>query len=376
MLDSKVLQQIYKKSLCQEEIFNILKAVITLKKSYIKLDNAIEDNISKCYHEKLFDSISSLNDLGKSLDCEIKDITSLCIKLYSILPPSDETSLRNFELDRIEVDILAESENCPFCSSNLVIEDCTYRVNNSDQEIDLEQLKCPSCGKNFLFLNNFQQIIHELGDIEKTNIIPIFSDFSIPKKIRYDDIIVLSNINHCTAEHHHCKNVKAMIEVIKNNGARVREYITTNYCAECDKFVLLKSDFDCIKGTINCRIIDETKKNEPTPHNYHYDTIDENETLFTQRGYNVNCIENLPEKQRQTILKQIYEHKDFSKSQILSYLDSLISQGSKKNNWAQAVSRWKADREYLSKLEELNDDEDDEFIIVPKSIKLKYTSKK
>lgn len=81
-----------------------------------------------------------------------------------------------------------------------------------------------------------------------------------------------------------------------------------------------------VDGVVNCRVID--KPNYLSNSNFSDFEISDKDTLFNQ-GYNVNCIDNLPEPQRQCILRQILENKELSKSGICSYIDTLISRGEK-----------------------------------------------
>lgn len=165
--------------------------------------------------------------------------------------------------------------------------------------------------------------------------------------INFADVIVLSNINYCTYKGHSVDDVIAHIPTFTPDGKI--KYIDMNltYCNQCDKYIMLKSDFKSISGIIACEVIDET-----TSYNYNNSDsieISQSESLLYKYGYNVKTKENISDKQRHLILAAVIESGILTRDQICSHLDTLIERGSKIDKWKLATQKWTQDRQYVKK---------------------------
>lgn len=67
-----------------------------------------------------------------------------------------------------------------------------------------------------------------------------------------------------------------------------------------------------------------------------------------QYGYNVSQTEGLTEKVRHKILAVLIDNHIMRKSDIISYLDFFISQRQNQSKFELAVSKWAADRDFVS----------------------------
>ncbi len=252
--------------------------------------------------------------------------------------------------------VTTNEHDCPYCYKieRVPLEETQTRFKIFDDDkkcIGIEAINtmhCNKCNKFFITRDLYYNLKSKVS-IKNTNLDISFS-YCLPKEINYADFIVLSNIRHCSNANHHIKDIVATINVINNTGEIVLKYVNASYCQECDRFIVLKEDYKKLNGIPMCRIIDETRT---TPNDNHFEGFDysESDTLFFQRGYNVNCIDNLPKAQRQRILEQILIHHEISKAEICSYIDTLISRGEKIPNWNNAVKRWKEDREFVEQLQ-------------------------
>lgn len=120
-----------------------------------------------------------------------------------------------------------------------------------------------------------------------------------------------------------------------------------SYCMQCNKYIMLKSDFKQIEGIIACKVIDQTI----TRSRNDCDKIEivQYESVLYQYGYNVKTKDNLSDKQRHLILASVVECGILTRDQICSHLDTLIERGSKIQKWKAATQKWKQDREYIKK---------------------------
>ena len=165
--------------------------------------------------------------------------------------------------------------------------------------------------------------------------------------INFADVIVLSNINYCTYKGHSVDDVMSHIPTFTPDGKI--KYIDMNltYCNQCDKYIMLKSDFKSISGIIACEVVDET-----TSYNYNNSDsieISQSESLLYKYGYNVKTKENISDKQRHLILAAVIESGILTRDQICSHLDTLIERGSKIDRWKLATQKWTQDRQYVKK---------------------------
>ena len=336
-------------------IYNELKQISQSIKEYRKFiayksgENMMSDDYNETLTQDFNNYIATLNNEYKAINDIIKEIQPFC-------------SERNLT-ETVKFRITTNDINCPDCykknsPDNPKLEHTKSSIKIFDSEgnltntIEIPSMYCPIHNKFYISRDLYWEIKETIG-IENTNM-EISLAYCLPKEIKYYDFIVISNIEHCSYSEHHIKDIIANISTIDEQGRKTNQSIRANYCQECDRFVILKADFNQLNGIPYCKVKDETIQVTPKETDG-YDNTDES-TLFNQRGYNVNCNENLPVGQRQRILKEIIVHKEKTIAETCSYIDSLISRGQKRG-WTNAVSRWETDRAYVCSLEILNDEE-------------------
>ncbi len=368
MIDEKTIEILKEHAAKNREAFN------DVKNGYIMLSSGFEK--CKCYLAQLINNQNLSDDIDdegiNSLYSSLKAIKSYKRSVDSIIHQLqefadntrllDETPTKNVTgsdtnnpTKMVYLKVTTES-NCPICYKSEIVpmENTKTNFNIYDESGKyirtgtIESMRCNRCNKFFITRDSYHSLKSRIL-LNNTNLkISFFR--CIPKIIDYADFLVLSSIQRCSNENHYVRDILASIRVIYNNGDIVLERINASYCQECDRFIVLKEDYKKLNGIPMCRIIDETRT---TPNDNHFEGFDysESDTLFFQRGYNVNCIDNLPKAQRQRILEQILIHHEISKAEICSYIDTLISRGEKIPNWNNAVKRWKEDREFIAQLQ-------------------------
>lgn len=171
------------------------------------------------------------------------------------------------------------------------------------------------------------------------------------EKPQYVKAVVLSHNRKCVYEEHTLTNIKAIIRVLTQNNKVIDVVVPAVHCKECDQYIILKSDFESIKqkGTLLCRVIDETPEYIAKHKNSSYSGT---ESKVHRLGYNViKQGYNYTFIQRKIILANIMENYEITQHEILSMLNTNIARKINMPNYADAVEKWKQDREFVSNYE-------------------------
>lgn len=161
----------------------------------------------------------------------------------------------------------------------------------------------------------------------------------------------MSHNRKCVFEEHTLSNVKAIIRILSQNNKVIDFTIPAVHCKECNQYIILKSDFKSIKqrGTLLCRVIDETPEYIAKHKNSSYSGT---ESKVHRLGYNViKQGYNYTFTQRKIILANIIENYGITQHEILSMLDTNIARKINMPNYADAVEKWKQDREFVANYE-------------------------
>lgn len=164
-------------------------------------------------------------------------------------------------------------------------------------------------------------------------------------EIGLKDFVVRANVFKCMHNKHKIDNVVAMIN-IDDDGKKKQIKISAGYCSRCKIYFIMDSTYQNLKkkGMVLCRVTDEKNYMKS---GYINGMKLAQESLLMQYGYNVSQTEGLTATGRQKILALIIDNKIMSKSEIISYIDFFISQQSYNSRMEIAISKWKADREFV-----------------------------
>lgn len=358
-----------------DKLLDIIQKYSTSNQSLLNIKNGLDlisTGLDEC-KKNISQIITEINDSDDIDEVKSKELNTdlILIKqtkktvndiLVPIVPNCQPTTpvppKQSYEIPRISLKVTTNVHDCPDCYKTQLI--LLRKTSTSFKEFDnngeylcthtVDTLYCPSCGRNYIFRDNFLKFAN-LHDISHTNVDFTYA-YCLPKIIEYYDFLVISNVQSCSNSEHHIRDIIAKIKTIAPNGVLIDEEINAGYCQECDRFIILKSNYAELKGVPVCKVIDDSPANKVGGgHSEFNNPPIGNDTLFTQRGYNVNCLQNLPSLQRQGILREIISHQECSKAEVCSYLDALISRGEKRPNWENAVNRWKEDRSFVDQIE-------------------------
>lgn len=157
------------------------------------------------------------------------------------------------------------------------------------------------------------------------------------------------NTFRCDAKKHKIEQIDAYVDVINMKTKEITNVkINAYYCKNCKLYYIYQNEYDELnkKGIPICPIHEETKyfsiKNG-------FDTYNET-SLLRNLGYTVNQQDDLSSIQRERILETIIEKGIMRKSEVLSFLNYLISSRKNQMNMSKAVSKWKSDVKYVENL--------------------------
>lgn len=261
---------------------------------------------------------------------------------------------------------LISDDLCPFCNVKLVQNNILYQ-RIKDNKINKESMvchRCPAC--NQLFIMDYEV---DGFDFENTNISVNRNKYEEILPIDIYDIIVLRNTLKCSSNHD-TKDIIAKLPVLNEYGEISYISVNASYCPTCNRYTMLKDDFNAIAGVVTCKVIDETVSYNSD--NSEFDmVIDTKHSILAQYGYNVQTKKDLSEQQRHIILSSIIEAQIMNRREVIDHITTLIERGSKIPNWKYATQKWKDDKRFVSEYQSNNLPE-----VVFKKIILKYRNRK
>lgn len=300
--------------------------------------NKINENIAEKLRLLLYSADTTEEEANLLRDSQIlrKYTSTLSMIKYDAKVNLDKTIYNDILDLYICYDNICPACNCKMEEESTQYDKIGFRGNNKG---DITIQNCPACERKFVIDYDLDGI-----DIDHTNIV-LHRDYYIIVELSFNDVIVLSTVTSCSSKGHNITDINANIPVIKTNGNI--EYTCRNvaYCRECNKYIMLKSDFYDIPDKIACEVIDQTTTSASS--NDDEIEISQKQSVLYKYGYNVNAIDNLSDKQRHTILALVVESGILTRAQIISHLDTLIERGSKITKWKNAVGKWKQDRKYV-----------------------------
>lgn len=230
-----------------------------------------------------------------------------------------------------------------------VVKDCLYFKNKIctyfNDLCNPYSIKCKNpnilLGKDKHTISKTNRQLHKNSKVET----------QLSEKPQYVKAVVLSHNRKCVFEEHTLSNVKAIIRILSQNNKVIDFTIPAVHCKECNQYIILKSDFKSIKqrGTLLCRVIDETPEYIAKHKNSSYSGT---ESKVHRLGYNViKQGYNYTFTQRKIILVNIIENYGITQHEIMSMLDTNIARKINMPNYAEAVEKWKQDREFVANYE-------------------------
>lgn len=335
-------------------------SVKTLEKSIKDLSNKEEENkLGKTNAERLSNDMLMLPEYKKKLNSASKEYDYRISNAFELISvslyiPYMKCPEKYNEFKKEFTEILMNT----FSNMKLYIDDpepITYFIFYSGYNVDRWSfIRKPISFNTFrkLLLDIISQRLIDLNVINRKKYQYTLGQETYLKKINkateltFKDFVVRSNTFHCIHNDHDTESITAVVKVMSNMSQIMKQEIPAGYCKECGIYFILESTYEKLleQGVPLCRTIDVKtyRKNEQLG------TLSlAKESILKQCGYNVSEKDDLTVQQRQKILIALIDNNILSEMDIISYLDFFINQHKSKENYKQAVNKWKADREYI-----------------------------
>ena len=342
-----------------EEIIELLKkyrneywypqTIEEVNKSIQSITNVLKD-VQTYLSNKLYEinTSDSIEDSGeseiqndiKSIKKQMKDIRNI----YSIIPTNEKYNEdTNIIFDKKVNVFLVSDEMCSVCTYKIKSHLVRYYriVDNQLKNEDVIWHICEVCGK--LFVLDYEA---EEFDFNNTNIVLDRKYYDAIPPIDINSVIVLGNTLKCSFNHN-TNDIIAKIPVLDKNGEVYYVETGVSYCSVCNRFTILKDEFDKISDIVTCKVIDETSSSNPG------DQAQANETendgsILKYYGYNVQTQKNISEQQRHIILSSVIEAGIMSRGQVVDLLNINIKRKSTRPDCQLAIQKWREDINFVN----------------------------
>lgn len=234
---------------------------------------------------------------------------------------------------------------CPKCIEKLIPTNLYYqrKIDYTIHEEYVSGFRCPNCRSLYMIDSDIEKL-----DCANTNIeihTKRYNKLSIQ-----NEVYVVMNVNKCSANDHDLEDILGTIPIIKSDGSIAYTYVDVIHCKTCKKYIMLKNTYQRISDFLACQVIDETKESVDKT-NSTFSNYDSTGSKLSQLGYNVNCVDKLTEKQRETLLAAIISSKLLTQGEIIGNIDRNISSGrnriGSKKDWSNAIAKWEHDKEFV-----------------------------
>lgn len=172
---------------------------------------------------------------------------------------------------------------------------------------------CSACHRYFVT----KDIIDTIR-IDKTNIKLLEDYYHHIPSLDINSVIILSNTLKCSFNHH-TDDITAKIPVLDKNGEIYYIETRASYCPVCNRFTILKDEFDKIADIVTCKVIDETSSCKPSDQTQTNEAENDG-SILKYYGYNVQTQKNISEQQRHIILSSVIEAGIMSRGQVVDLL--------------------------------------------------------
>lgn len=309
----------------------------TAKELYIKLKNLEIENSEIEQYDQYANLMQILKELfsiiGEVNTYELSEKWSfgktIIAYFYSLKKEKKE--------DRLEIFIL-KIEN--YLARKIIIQSS---IPISLLDAENEDIKTTrSLSRNIRKLKNIQTN-------EEKDVVPL--EENLERRIEFADFVVRTYALKCV-HNHEVKQIRALIEVMNNNGEIKPVTIPAAYCEDCSCYFILETDFQKARqlGVLLCQQLTEEVYRLRGDEIINGDSL-KPESLLHQCGYNVSSSEDLTITQRREILRRVADNGLYSISGLCSHLNWLISRNKRVINrdMSSAITKWEQDREYISK---------------------------
>ena len=355
MLDEQIINILLKyKNENSQEIANINNAINSIKGELESVHNHLTTEFSK--------EIASIEEDGdmnmfqdiQSLKKYIRNFNSYLLPVNNMVNLksgegnnniSNATSSQPPKVSEKPLELyLTPDSVCPLCEAPMWEIDEYYYDYHENKPKKISILKCDVCGRKYV---TFDEIEYLKKDNKYTSL-TLYNDYFHILNI-YDTITVQvkKTLGHCINKGHKFSDITIQVPVVYESGEVDFEVLPATYCEQCQKYMVLKSDFDNVIGIILCKVIDETYESKNSSDGF---SFEDRQSKLYQHGYHAQSKNALTEEQRHIILSSLLNARIMKKGEISSYLKDLTVRYKNNHNFSEAIKRWNDDYKFMRSL--------------------------
>ncbi len=166
------------------------------------------------------------------------------------------------------------------------------------------------------------------------------------QKIDYRTFFVRKSMDDCDREGHEYTDVIASVPMITDEKYKMFEFPAI-YCYDCNIYYVTDEEYDKLhyNGRVLCQLLTEEEYRQYRD-GFNNDNLSPRSVLNIF-GYTVSRKDNLSDGERRQKLRWIIANGISTKERIVSYLNYFIKRSEGQTKLASAVSKWRADKDYL-----------------------------
>lgn len=244
---------------------------------------------------------------------------------YDLRKWENETPLKGVSMDRDSLEALYRA-----VSKEL---DHESEQSSDNNDIDIEELPF---NDNIEYETDLPFDIHTSDNEEQ----------EYQAVLDYHNVVVHDNIDECIHSGHDYVKVSATVPVYTNSGVQELT-IPAFHCKTCKAYYISSLSYNSLisHGSILCRVVNKKEYNLFIKNKDFRDLY--TQSILNIIGYTVNSKDDLSDACRQTILTRAINAGVFSKKKAINHLSFLIKLNADKDNFMDAVAKWKRDRDFL-----------------------------
>lgn len=163
--------------------------------------------------------------------------------------------------------------------------------------------------------------------------------------IKKSDILSVTYSFVCSNNGHIVIPYRGVVSILTPEGELIEENVYLGRCNTCGVYYIFRRDYDelCKKGQPMCKVMDASTGKVLSDSNFTFN----GSSILSEMGYNVQAAVNMTSAERQEILRTAIEQKKVSVNEILNLLELQIRLHSDRENYSNAVEKWKEDAGFV-----------------------------
>lgn len=168
------------------------------------------------------------------------------------------------------------------------------------------------------------------------------------EEIDFRKFVIHSDMSECHRKGHEYEEINSRIYVYSQAHGMQAYIICAYYCMDCKAYYINESTYQALKkrGQLMCQVFTPKTYEQYKEESFFGENL-KPESILHIAGYNVGQKDNLSEEVRHKILEYVIESGLMTKGEIVFLLGKFIETRERMPYLEIAVSKWRADRDWL-----------------------------